>query len=414
MNIDFHLTYVFATSLALGLLIGLERERHSDSKAGLRTFALTALFGTLSALLTDKIGSGWILAAGIFVMGGMMIVSHGPPKEVPDDPGTTTIVALLVCYLLGALIWFGFTYLSVVLALSVTALLYFKPELHGLSQRLSRRDLVSFLQFSAISFVVLPLLPDKDYGPYGALNPHEIWLMVVLVSGLSLSGYVALRHVGERQGIILVGLLGGAVSSTATTLVYSRQHRSGVAPIGIATVVILLANLAVLIRLSLIAGVIAPKILPQLLPLFAIGLLAGTLVAVREWLKMKLRHVTTPPTITNPAELHVAVGFGMVFAIVLVATAWLNDLAGASGVYTVAVVSGLTDMDAISLSTLKMFNLGQLTAAQVGTAIAVAYGANLSLKILVVLTVGGRELAARVMPGYLTVGLGLFAGWIFL
>lgn len=155
----------FATSIGIGLLIGLERERQSDLKAGLRTFALVGLLGCLCALLAQATDSGWILAAGL-------------------------------------------------LAITTTVLLYFKAQLHGISRSLTHVDLLSILQFGVLARVILPILPDRDFGPYQALNPHNIWWMVVLISGVSLAGYAALRLTGARHDAALIGLFGGVASST--------------------------------------------------------------------------------------------------------------------------------------------------------------------------------------------------------
>src|SRR5450756_2255455 len=198
----------FLTSLAIGLLIGLERERTPSAKAGLRTFALVALFGTLSALLSTKLGSPWLLIAGLLAVAGMIIAAYLNKPSEPlrqaqhreNDPGTTTVIALLLCYGLGAMIWYGLAELAVMLAIGITALLYFKPELRGISQRLTRRDLVAVLQFSVLTFIVLPILPDQDYGPYHAFNPHQAWLMVVLLS---------LIHISDAADDLLCVDLGG-------------------------------------------------------------------------------------------------------------------------------------------------------------------------------------------------------------
>ncbi len=195
----------FLTSLAIGLLIGLERERNPSAKAGLRTFALVSLFGTLVALLADKGHAPWLIAAGLLAVAGMIIAAYINTPTENNDPGTTTVTALLISFALGVLVWFGYSKLAVMLAITTTVLLYFKPELQGMSQRLTRRDLVSILQFSVLSFVILPILPDQNYGPYEAFNPYQAWMMVVLISGLSLAGYVALRITGRRYGAPLLG-----------------------------------------------------------------------------------------------------------------------------------------------------------------------------------------------------------------
>ena len=220
----------FLTSLGIGLLIGLERERSPAAKAGLRTFALVAMFGTLAAFVSDRAASPWLLGAGLLAVGAMIIAAYLQHKPDDGDPGTTTVAALLTCYGLGALVWFGFSTIAVMVAIVTTILLYFKAELHGITRSLTRRDLVSMLQFAVLSFIVLPILPDRNFGPYGALNPYQVWLMVVLISGVSLAGYLALRAIGERHGAPLLGLFGGLVSSTATTLVYARNGRDNPAP----------------------------------------------------------------------------------------------------------------------------------------------------------------------------------------
>ncbi len=191
----------YLVAAALGLLIGLERERNPSAKAGLRTFALTALFGVLASHLAERTQSPWLIVAGLLLTGGMIIAAYlRQPQEETGDPGTTTIAALVLCYGLGVLSWLEEFQLAVLLGVSATLLLYFKPELRGMSERLTRHDLLSVLQFAVLSLVILPLLPDHDYGPYGALNPYQIWWMVVLISGVSLAGYAARRSplVGTR------------------------------------------------------------------------------------------------------------------------------------------------------------------------------------------------------------------------
>ncbi|MDP1682456.1 MAG: MgtC/SapB family protein, partial [Burkholderiales bacterium] len=173
-NPDIGHLFTFATSLALGLLIGLERERNPNAKAGLRTFALTALLGTLAALLADKTGSPWFLAAALVGVAGFILTAYLGNGDT--EPGTTTQVALLVCFGLGAMVWYGEPTLAIMLAIVTTTLLYFKTELEGISKSLTRRDLVSMLQFAVVTFIVLPVLPNQNYGPYSTLNPYQIWL----------------------------------------------------------------------------------------------------------------------------------------------------------------------------------------------------------------------------------------------
>ncbi len=398
----------FITSLAIGLLIGLERERNPSARAGLRTFALVAIFGTLAALLSSKLGSPWILITGLIAVAGMIIASYIHSQD--DDPGTTTVIALLLCYGLGAMIWYDMSKLAVMLAIGVTALLYFKPELRGFSQKLTRRDLVAVLQFSVLTFIVLPILPDQNYGPFQAFNPHQAWLMVVLISGISLAGYAALQIVGTRYGAPLLGFFGGMVSSTATTLIYAKHGKLNPLMSNLAASVIVIASLVVILRLMVVSAVLAYGTLPRLMPVLAAGLLFGLIVALYNWRKMDKATELYIPETSNPAELHSAIGFGLLYVVVLLGTAWMEDLAGSRGLYVVALVSGLTDVDAITLSSLRLFNLGKLSEHQTVTAITLAFLSNLAFKFGLVISLGGWTLAKHVSVGFLAIACGVLFG----
>ena len=404
-----HVT-TFATSLALGFLIGLERERKPSARAGVRTFALTSVFGTLAAMLSAMIGSPWILPVSLLAVTFFIVAAYFGDKSA--ESGTTTQIALLVCFSLGVMLWYGERTLAIMLAIVTTALLYFKPELEGISKSLTRRDLVSILQFAVVTFIVLPVLPNQNFGPYNALNPYQVWLMVVLISGVSLAGYIALRIFGERNGGLLLGLLGGLVSSTATTLVYTKHARANPDMRRLAISVILLANLVVLPRLAVLAVILAPEILSRLLPVLGSGLLFGlgfTLLQLRRQHQEKL----PMPDMTNPAELRTALGFGLLYAGVLLASAWLSHIAGDKGLYAVSLASGLVDVDAIALSTIRLFNLGQLTPQPVVIAIILALLANLAFKWSLVLSIGGRSLALACLPTMAAVAVGSGAALIF-
>lgn len=404
----------FLTSLTIGLLIGLERERKPSAKAGLRTFALVALFGTLIALLADLSGSAWLLIAGLLAVAGMIIAAylHSPAENL--DPGTTTVAALLICYALAVLVWYDMSTLAVMLAIATTVLLYFKPELQGMTQRLTRRDLVSILQFAVLSFVVLPILPNQNFGPYDAFNPHHAWMMVVLISGLSLAGYVALRIVGQRYGAPLLGFLGGLISSTATTLLYARHSKLNEGMLRLSAVVILIASQVVLIRLAVVSGTVSPGILKQLLPVMGLGLLFGLVATAFHWRHLHNSGDLPLPQTVNPTELHAALGFGLLFVVVLLCSAWLSDVAGSGGLYLVAIASGLTDVDAITLSSLRLFQMDKLSSTQAVISIAIAFISNMAFKFGLAVTIGGRALAKHIVVGFVAITTGVALGLLFL
>jgi uncharacterized membrane protein (DUF4010 family) len=404
----------FATSIGIGLLIGLERERQSDLKAGLRTFALVGLLGCISALLAQITDSGWILAAGLIAIAAMMIAAHVSDPLDTGDPGTTSVVALMVCYALGAMVWFGYTSTAVMLAIATTVLLYFKAQLHGISKSLTHVDLLSILQFGVLALVILPILPDRDFGPYQALNPYNIWWMVVLISGVSLAGYAALRLTGAQHGAALIGLFGGVVSSTATTMIFARHARANVALARTAMVVILLANIVVMVRLGVVSFAVAPEIAGPLFSVLGGGIALGTAATLWGWRQIESGEALPMPEVTNPTEIRTAVTFGALYALVLVLSAWLQDVAGNRGLYLLALASGLTDVDAITLSSLRMFSMEKLSAAQTITAIILATLSNLAFKTGLVIVIGGTALSRLAVPGLTAIAAGLVGGLLLI
>ncbi|MHB1094208.1 MgtC/SapB family protein [Thiobacillus sp.] len=401
----------YAVALAVGLLMGLERERNPAAKAGLRTFALTAMLGVLTAHLATTLGELWLTAVGLFLVGAMMIAAYLRSPQQDGDPGTTTVAALMLCYGLGVMVWQDESQLAVMLGIVATMLLYFKPELRGWSQRMSRHDLLSVLQFAVLSLIILPLVPNRNYGPYGALNPYQIWWMVVLIAGVGLAGYAALRLVGQQRGAAMLGVLGGLVSSTATTLTFSRHARANSAMMPVAVIVIVLANLVVLIRLGVLVTVLAPAVLPQLLPVLVGGLITGGLGAAYGVRRLHPQGALPTLVMGNPTELRTALGFGLMYAVVLLAAAWLSDWLGTRGLYAVAVLSGLSSVEAITLSSLRLHNLGTLPVGVVVDVVTLAVLANLVFKSILTLSIAGRQMARHTVAGMGTTGLGLIVAW---
>ena len=408
---ELELLKIFATSIAIGLLIGLERERHAEASSGLRTFALTALLGTACAMLAEAARAVWLPAAALVMLGAMSIAAQYRNSErrgTEADPGTTTTVALLVCFALGMMVWYELTALAASLAVGVTALLHFKPELEGMSARVTRRDMLSILQFGALSLVVLPVLPDRGYGPHEALNPSQIWMMVVLISGVSLAGYLALRIAGSR-GLLLIGLFGGLVSSTATTLTYARRAREEPGQAGTAPAIVLIAGAVVFVRIAVLAAALAPPLLGLLGAVLAAGFVPMALAGLLALRRLPQESPAAALQVRNPAELRTALSFGAFYALVLLLAAELTHRLGSTGLYVIAFVSGLSDVDAVTLTGLRLHTVGSIPAAQVVIAIAVALCANIMLKFALVGSVGGQVLARRCAPGFAASAAGLLA-----
>jgi len=405
---------LFVTSLAIGLLMGVERERKHHTLAGIRTFPLTALLGTLASMLDAGSHGSLIQTVGLLAVVSFGFLPGHSPDSDKDEPRTTTMVALLVAYCLGALVWHGYGGVAVAGGIVTTALLYLKPELAGFTHKLERRDLLSLLQFAALSFIVLPLLPNRTFGPYQAINPHLVWLMVTLIVGISLSGYLAVKLLGQRVGGPLLGILGGLVSSTATSLVYAREARANPLSTHLATAVILLANLVLFVRLMLLASVVQIAVLPVVLWVLLPGLLCGLTAAL---LQLKLgSHDQQQPDLklSNPSEMKLALGFGLLFAVVMFCAAWLNTEFGSKGLYVVALISGLNDVDAISLTAFNLFGENRLDGLQVATTLVLAITANNLFKFGLIASLGGRTLARRCLPTLLLASAGMLAGLLAL
>ncbi|HXE41041.1 MAG TPA: MgtC/SapB family protein [Azonexus sp.] len=400
----------FGTALGIGLLVGMERERRPDSAAGLRTFALVSMLGCLFALLGEKTGGPWMLAVGLLVISAAMVASNFSAQQEEQYRGFTSEAAIIITYGLGAAVWFDYSTLAVMLAITTTVLLYFKAELKQFSQRTTPKDINSILQFAVLSLVILPILPNQDFGPYAALNPRQIWWMVVLISGLALSGYLALRIVGTRHGAALLGIFGGLASSTATTMMFSRHARELGHLVRMAALVILIANVMVLIRLGLVSSVVAPHLIAPIAIVFACGIVPGVAMALYGWKILSAAGDLPLPEVKNPTELKTAVSFGLLYAVVLLASAWLQDIAGNKGLYIVALASGLTDADASVLSSLRLFNLDKISSSEAVVAVTLGLLANLIFKIGLVISIGGGTLARHALPGLFAIGGGMALG----
>ncbi len=412
------LALLFVTSLGLGMFIGIERQRDVSHRAGVRTFALTALLGTTSALVAEASSLAWVVALGLILVGAAILADYRRTPFSGEHPGTTTVIALLLCYLLGAMVWYGYPTVAISLAIVTTVLLHFKPTLHGISGRLSEQDLSLVLQLAVLSFVVLPLLPNRGYGPYDALNPYQIWLMVVLVSGVSLVGYLALKFGDPSRSIWLMGLAGGLVSSTATTLAFSRQAARDAESAAGCAKIIALANLVMLLRIILMVTVVAPGASLRIGAwlLFAVVVSAAGIALIKLTSYQWNARAETEAAYANPTSLTPALGFGAMYAAVLLLLAWIarsDHVQMVWGHYAVSVVSGLVDVDAITLSNLRLMATGELMANRALASILTALLANALFKLAVTRVIGSATLAKQCAPSLLaTAGALAFGAWL--
>ena len=409
-----HLTPL-ALALALGLLVGLQREWAVDEVAGIRTFALITLLGAVSGLLAVDFG-GWVVGAGALGVIAFIVVANSVRLRRDDqlDTGITTEVAALLMFAVGALLAAEYTLLSVVLAGAVAVLLHWKKPLHGLVRRMGREDFDAVFRLTLIGLVILPVLPNRSYGPYDVLNPFEIWLMVVLIVGISMAGYVAFVLFGSRRGSVVSGVLGGLISSTATTVSYSRRTRDEPERAGSAALVVVLASVVVFGRVMVEIGVVAPESLGELAPPLAamMGIMAG--VALVLAVSASGTDEAEVRDRRPPSDLKAAVVFGALYAAVLLGVALARAHLGEGALYAVAAVSGLTDVDAITLSSAQMVRTGGLEPSMGWRLILVGTLSNLVFKAGVVTVLGHRRLRGRILAAFgvsFVAGVGLLILW---
>jgi uncharacterized membrane protein (DUF4010 family) len=404
-DLDLDTVRNFATALLIGTLLGIERERHKQvdgavSAGGLRTFILFALLGALGGWLTVLLGFPWILVAVVLATLVAVVTSYILVARVqPDELGLTTELAAVAVCLLGAVVMLGHRAIAVALAIAVAAVLAYKEPLHGMVSRLGREDVYAGVRLLAATFIVLPLLPDRAIDPLGALNPHKLWWLVLLISGLSLVGYVATRLLGPHRGIPLTGLTGGLVSSTATTLSFARQSReegneqSAPALAG----GIFIAWGVMFLRVLVTVLIVNQALLSRLLvPFLVMAMVSAAFAWVMYRRSSAVKESGSVP-LSNPFSLTAAAKFAALFAVVLLVVAFVQEYFPERGVYYVAALAGATDVDAITLSMADFARQGNVTVAV--TAIVIAALTNTVVKALMVVGLGANGLRVPVVAG---------------
>lgn len=374
-------------AVGIGFIIGLQREWADDKPVGVRTFALISALGGLGGLLLEAAGA-WPIAAG-FVGLALILAAQIHSGRMK---GITTMVCGLVVYLIGAAAVAGFWVHAVVLGGAVTLLLHWKEPLHAWVDQLGNRDFEIIVRFILITLVILPVLPDHGYGPYGVFNPFEAWLMVVLIVAINLAGYVTFQLLGEVSGGWLAGLLGGMVSSTATTLSYAGQAKKREQMGKVAALVIVVASIVVYARIMLELAIVAPGlIMPLLGPAAAFSLVLLVLSGLHT-MHLSPEADTGLKGRKNPAQIRLALAFGALYLLILFAVAAARDHFGEDAVYVVALVSGLTDVDALTLSLAQLFSREEIAADMAWRAIFLASLANLAFKLAIGAAIGGKTL----------------------
>lgn len=390
-------------ALAIGLLVGSERGWQGRGRsegtrvAGIRTFSLIALTGGVIAAATDPLPDfqRWLVCALAFFPVAMILgIGYFQSSRQDGNLSITTEVAAMLIFWLGALPGFGLALPAAASAVVLSLLLHLKDRLHQWLRVLDETELLGTLQFLLVSVVLLPLLPNRDFGPWQSFNPYELWWMVVLISGLSLVGYFAMRLAGSRKGIMATSLTGGLVSSTAVTMSLSRLHRE-VQGTEIIAAGILLACSTMFARILIVAAVLNKALITSLLLPLGAGL---AILLVSAWLLWRRGESSgeSNPQVRNPFQLIPALQFASFLAVVMLAAEALQEGFGHTGLYVLSVFTGIADVDAIVLS-LSPKGGDSLAAEVVVLCISLAAGTNTLMKGLYCRFIGGPELGWKVL-----------------
>lgn len=383
-----------ALAAVVGFLIGFEREwthvaeAREHTFAGARTFALVGFVGGLAGFLT----SDWLFIAIAFAtVAALTIVAYWADAREAPGLGGTTEIAIFATFLLGLAATRGHLLVAAVGGVSVAILLSMKETVARLAASLSEAEIHAALRFLAISIIILPILPDQGYGPYEALNPREIWIMVVFISGLSFLGYWLVKGLGAERGVFVTGIVGGLASSTATTLSLSKFARDGAVEARAVAAGVIAANVVMLIRVGFLLAAVARQVLAAVWPALIAGGVIGAAAALFYWrLAGKTKASGAALEVGNPMEIKPALIFAALLAVISLASRFGADQFGESALFVVGLVSGLADVDAMTLTAGRQAASGAIGALVAGGAIMAAVASNIVAKAAMAWSIGGR------------------------
>jgi len=404
-------------SLLMGMLVGIEREKTPDNgehhQFGVRTMSLVSILGYLThSLFASNVPLFAVAFAGFITM---VTVSYFVTSAKGDTGATTEFAAILV-YLCGILVAMNLLMIAATIILIVLTLLYFKEKLHHFADNVTRDEVYAGLKFIAIAFVVLPLLPNQVMGPLNVLNPYSIWFVVVLISSISLVSYAAIKIFGPKKGIGFGGFLGGLVSSTAVSMSFSELSKKNKRVVSPFVFGILIASTAMFFRVLLEVFALNPALLETLLlPMGAMGL-AGVVVTLFIWVfeknNKKSKFDYKDLHLKSPFQLKPAIQFGLLFAALLLVSKYANQTFGDQGLYITALISGVMDVDAITVSMANLEKAGSISKGSASIAVTIAAMTNTLSKGVIVYVFGSKKVGVRVLIGMTVIllvgGLSLF------
>jgi uncharacterized membrane protein (DUF4010 family) len=381
-------------SLAIGLLIGLERgwqTRDAEDNrraAGFRTFALSGLLGGVTGLVSLQTSAaiiGWIFLGYV----GAFTAFHWLEARREGGASVTSVVAGMLTFLLGTLAVVGDLQLAITSAVGVTVLLALREPLHRWISSLSWQEIRAVLTLLAMSFLLLPLLPNRPIDPWNAINPHRIWLLAIMIATISFAGYIAIRAFGNRLGVFMAASAGGLASSTVTTLALARLAREHPSSSGLLSAGILVASVVMMLRTGAIALALNGAFLAPLIPALLTAAAVLGIGAAALWIR-NVQQETPDLQIGNPLAIGTAIKLAALLAAVMLAAELVRRMFGEVGVLVVAALSGVADVDAVTISMARMAG-GDVDSNTAARAVMVAIAVNTISKTIMAGSVGNRK-----------------------
>ncbi len=399
---ELNTAWQFLAALGLGMLIGLERERTRGDEpifAGARTFSLVALLGAITVFIGDQTGAPWIVALAFLAVAALVVSAYYVSAQ-KGYIGITTEASLLLTFFIGGMCTWGEVGIAGAVAVVTMLLLALKGWLHNLADRIEPSDVEATLKFAIITLIILPLVPNTDFGPAGleVINPYKTWLMVVLIAGLNFIGYILVKVVGREHGLGITGLLGGLVSSTAVTLSFSQRSRSepGLAPV--LALAILLAWTVMFFRVVIEVGVVNFSLAKSLvLGMLLMGVIS-LVICILLWRRGRSKEKAEVEPSHNPFELGDAIKFGGLYAVVIFVASAAQYYFGDTGLYLAGALAGLTDVDAIALSMANLAQQDPTSSSVAARTIVIAVVSNTMVKCGMAIWLGSSTMRRTMIP----------------
>lgn len=414
--------FALLITLALGAFIGLQFRKTAEAEgytkeafAGMRTSMAITLLGYLSVLLSDYYEPTFIIFSSFFLL--LILVSYAYASFIKQRPGGTSEITLASLFLVGALVGYGQTNIAIIVTIILSIIASGRSQLYRVSDKFTQLEIIETLKFAIVIFLILPLLPNEAIDPLGVLNPYNIWLMVILISGIGFIGYMASKFIGNKRGILLSGFIGGSVSSTAVTTTMAIENKKKPKYLSAFGMAILLASVMMYIRVIIEAVIINQAILGRLI--IPIGAMLVTMIGFTLYSfyfrkkKEKTPKLRGEMAIDTPFSLKPAIKFSLFFVVILLLIKVSELYLGDKGIYLTAIISSLADVDAITISLSNLSADQAITETLAIRAITYAVIANTLIKIIYIRMFGTKLLTEKMLVVFaVTAVVGIFASFM--